>query len=347
MVQAARSRPEIRRQARRTGLFSAFVLLALLNSSCANLAKVKDSSIPRLVTPLAEAKFENLIKQLQPFLTLQSLRTTRVGLSFLDAESAERWRESEAILVLQRPDKIRLIIQLPAIKTKIAEMVSESNHFKVAVFYGEFRRFLIGTNNADYGMWRVKLGDKGRSALVAARPFHFTEALMMRPLNLPGSAPTAGNTARFTYSVGEELVEEPDPTPKAKKGARVLRSFYVLSEVELPPEGNDASSGASSVRRRFWFDRTHDLRFTRQQIFDAKGEVVTDVQYSDYRKLSGGSPDLWPAVILVTRPHDGYSARLLFSEERFEVTPDLPANAFVLENTDKLPEIDLDKPPTQ
>jgi hypothetical protein len=327
-------------------LFFAFVLpvlLALLSSSCANLARVKDTSIPRLVTPLAEAKFDGLIKQLQPFLTLQSLRTTRVGLSFLDAESAERWRESEAILVLQRPDKIRLIIQLPAIKTKIAEMVSETNHFKVAVFYGEFRRFLIGTNDADYGMWRVKLGEKGRSALVAARPFHFTEALMMRPLNLPPSTPTAGNTARFTYAVGEELLEEPDPAPKAKKGARLLRSFYVLSEVELPPE----SSGASLVRRRFWFDRTHDLRLTRQQIFDGNGEVMTDVQYSDYRKLSGDSPDLWPSVILVTRPHDGYSARLLFSEERFEVNPELPANAFVLENTDKLPETDLDKPPTQ
>jgi len=192
-------------------------------------------------------------------------------------------------------------------------------------------------------MWRVKLGEKGRSALVAARPFHFTESLMMRPLNLPGGAPAAGNAARFIYSVGEELVEEPDPAPKAKKGARVLRSFYVLSEVELSPE----SGGAALVRRRFWFDRTRDLRFTRQQIFDAKGEVMTDVQYSDYRKLNGDSPGLWPAVVLVTRPHDGYSARLLFSEERFEVNPELPANAFVLENTDKLPETDLDKPPTQ
>jgi len=321
----------------------AALLLTLLSASCANLAKVKDTSIPRLVTPLAEAKFDDLVKQLQPFVALQSLRTTRVGLSFLDAESAERWRESEAILVLQRPDKIRLIIQLPAIKTKIAEMVSETNHFKVAVFYGEFRRFLIGTNDADYGMWRVKLGDKGKSALVAARPFHFTEALMMRPLNLPSSAPSGPNAGRFTYSLGEELVEEPDLAPKAKKGARLLRSFYVLSEVELPPE----SGGASLVRRRFWFDRTNNLRFARQQIFDAKGEVMTDVQYSDYRKLSENSPEAWPSVILVTRPHDGYSARLLFSEEKFEINPELPANAFVLENTDKLPETDLDKPPTQ
>lgn len=335
MVQAVRSRRAIRFRVKQVALFFAAVLPFLLSSSCANLAKVKDSSIPRLMAPLSEAKFDDLIKQLQPFANLQSLRTTRIGLSFLDADSAERWRESEAILVLQRPDKIRLIIQVPAIKTKIAEMVSETNHFKVAVFYGDFRRFLTGTNDADYTMWRAKLGDKGKSALVAARPFHFTEALMMRPLNPGGS--------RFNYSIEEQLVEEADPNPKAKKGARVLRSFYVISEVELTPEGG----GPSRVRRRFWFDRTNNARFVRQQIFDAKGEVATEVRYSDYRKMSESSQDLWPGMILVARPHDGYSARLLFSEEKFEINPELPPNAFSLENTDKLPELDLDKPPAK
>lgn len=284
---------------------------------------------------MTEAKFNDLIKQVQPFATLQSLRTTRVGISFLDADTAFRWRDADAILVLQRPDKIRLIIQLPAIKTKIAEMVSETNRFKVAVFYGEFRRFLTGTNEADYSMWRAKLGDKGKSALVAARPFHFTEALMMRPLNL--------NNRLYAYSTEEAMLEEADPNPKAQKGARVLRSFYVISEIELSPE----SQGASRVRRRFWFDRTNGAKFSRQQIFDAKGELATEVRYSDYMKLSESSPDLWPSMILVTRPHDGYSARLLFSEEKFEINPDLPPNAFALENTEKLPELDLDKPPNE
>lgn len=333
MVQVVRFWREKRHQVRQASLFFAVVLLALLGGSCANLAKIKDNSIPRLVTPLAEAKFDDLIKQVQPFANLQSLRTTRVGISFLDADSAERWRDGDAILVLQRPDKIRLIIQLPAIKTKIAEMVSEAEHFKVAVFYGEFRRFLIGANDADYSMWRAKLGDKGKSALVAARPFHFTEALMMRPLKL--------NDSHFTYSIEEALIEEADPSPKAKKGARVLRSFYVISEIEISGQGS-----VSRVHRRFWFDRTNEARFVRQQVFDAKGELATEVRYSDYRKMSETSPDLWPSVILVTRPHDGYSARLLFSEERFEINAELPPNAFVLENTEKLPELDLDKPPT-
>ncbi len=332
MVQAVRFWRETRDRVKRINLLLMILALALFGSSCKRLIVTKDNSIPKLITPLADAKFGDLIKQLQPFTNLQSLRTSRVGIVFVDAGLTERWPETNAIMVLQRPDKIRLIIQAPVVKSKVAEMVSESNRFKVAI-YQQSPRFLIGTNDADYSMWRAKLGEKGRSGLVEARPFHFTEALMMRPLNL--------NNPRFAYSIEESLVEEADPNPKAKKDARVLRSFYVISEVEILPEGQ----GASRVLRRFWFDRTNSSRFARQQIFDAKGELATEVHYTDFRKLSEASQDLWPSVIWVMRPHDGYSARLLFNEEKFEINPELPPNAFVLENTDKLTELDLDKPP--
>jgi hypothetical protein len=100
------------------------------------------------------------------------------------------------------------------------------------------------------------------------------------------------------------------------------------------------------VRRRFWFDRTMGSRFARQQIFDNQGELTTEVSYSDYKKLNSESAGVWPGVILVSRPHDGYSARLTFSEDRFEINPQLSANAFTLENTEGLPETDLDKPIT-
>lgn len=304
---------------------------ALLNASCSNLVKVSDVSIPRLLAPVSNATYEELIGQLRPFTELQSLRSWTVYIRFLDAESAERYREAEAILVLKRPDKIRLVVQVPVVKTKLAEMVSESNRFKVAIYPSDYRRFLLGTNDADYTQWREMLGEKGRSALVSARPFHFTESLMMRPLN-PGDR-------NFSYSIEQSLLEEDDPRPNAKKGARVLRSFYVITESEMTPGG----PAPSVVRRKFWFDRNDSNRFRRQQTFDRGGRLVTDVGYSDYKKLNSSMSDLWPGVITVRRPHDGYSARLTFSEERFEVNAELPETAFVLENTESLPVTDLDK----
>ena len=309
------------------------LVLSLLTASC---AKVKDESIPRLLEPLAESDLKALVARLDGLTSLQALRASRLLIQFIDAESKDKYRAADGQLVLKRPDKIRLIVQLPVTGTRIAEMVSESNHFKVAVYYPDkYRRFLSGTNNADYSRWREKLGREGRSALVDARPFHFTDALMIRPLQTGDS--------RFVYGLEEALVEENDMRQGAKRNARLLRSFYVVSELEIA----SGDRGASRVLRRFWFDRTNKLMFTRQQIFDDQARLATDVFYSGYEKLSEESQELWPGVILVSRPHDNYSARLTFTPGRFEVNPsDLTPNAFVLENKESLPVTDLDAPST-
>jgi hypothetical protein len=118
----------------------------------------------------------------------------------------------------------------------------------------------------------------------------------------------------------------------------------VISELEVSPEGQ----GPARVRRRFWFDRANGARFARQQVFDQQGQLATEVQYTDYKKLNSGSPSgneaTWPGVILVHRPHEGYMARLTFNEEKFEINPELKPNAFTLENSEKLRETDLDMP---
>ncbi|MGH9841586.1 MAG: hypothetical protein ACREEM_22775, partial [Blastocatellia bacterium] len=315
----------------RAGIFVAVLAFAIVGSSCASWVRTRDYSIPKLITPLADAKFDDLIKQLRPFTELQALRTTPVYLRFLDAESSQKYFEANSVLVLQRPDKIRLLISTPAIGSKIADMVSEANKFKVAIYYGEYKRFLLGTSGADYSAWRARIGEKGRSALAAARPFHFTEALMLRPIQLAD--------ARFAYAIEESLVEEDDTRKDAKKGARVLRSFYVISEVEL----QSFEQGPAKVRRRFWFDRTNGAQFSRQQIFDDRGGIVTEVFYSNYAKLNADGSETWPSVVLVSRPHDGYSARLTFNDQKFDVNPtDLGPGAFTLENTEGLPITDLD-----
>src|SRR5205085_5278205 len=100
----------------------------------------------------------------------------------------------------------------------------------------------------------------------------------------------------------------------------------------------------ASVQRRFWVGRNGQVNLARQQLFDERGNLVTEVYYSNYQKLNTERPELWPSVILVSRPHDGYAARFTFSSESFEVNPELPPTAFILENKENLPLTDLDKP---
>jgi hypothetical protein len=307
--------------------------VSFLSLSCRNIATVRDDTIPRLLTPLTNSEFNELVAKLQPSVNLKSLRAQRVLLQFLDVESSERYRTAEAIMLLNRPDQIRVIVQVPVTGSQIADMVSEANHFKVAIYRPQqYRRFLSGTNDADYSAWRSRLPKNAQSALIDARPFHFTDALMIKPLHVgePG----------FIYHVAEEFKVEPDTRRGAKKNARVLRGFYVISEVELPA----TPPGLGKLRRRFWFDRTDQSRFTRQQVYDAGGRLSTDVEYASYAQLNPNEEELRPSVVLVSRPHENYSARLTFIAGRFEVNPtDLPPSAFVLENKEGLPETDLDK----
>jgi hypothetical protein len=310
----------------------------VLLSSCASILKYKDETIPQPLTPVAEADFEALVAQLKLFTEVESMRATRISMRFINAASFEQIRgAADATIVLQRPANVRLIIQVPVAKTKLAEMVSDAERFKVAIYYDKYKQFLLGTNNADYSRWREKLQDKKeaqQSGFINARPFHFMDALLIRPLRV--------GQAGFAYSLQEELSEEPDPRPGAKKNARVIRSFYVISELEI----TDPSKSLGVLRRRFWFDRTSQLQLQRQQVFDGKGRLMTDVRYSNYTKLNPDSQVLRPSVIEVRRPYDKYSAEMNFLAESTEFNvEDLPATAFVLENDQKLPETDLDKQP--
>ena len=321
-----------RRLRSRRAIWSVLLVGVILGPACSGLVKVKDVTIPHLLTPIGTATVAEMTEQLRPFFQLDTLRASSIYLRFDDLESAQRYRDADALLALQRPDKIRLVINVPVVKTRIAEMVSEENRFRVAVYPTDFRRFLFGTNTADYSEWRERLGEKGRSALIAARPFHFTDALLIRPLQREDS--------RYHYSLEETLQEEPDPVPGAKKGSRILRSYYVLAEIMRANEGEITGR----VTRRFWFDRTRNALFSRQQIFNDTGRLETDVTYSDYRALKESDPTLWPSSIQVSRPYDSYQARLLFIEGKFETNVTLPAGVFQLENTEGLPETDLDGP---
>ena len=309
---------------------------AALVTACSSLIKYKDETIPQPLTPIAEAEFDALVAQLKLFTDLESMRATRISMKFIDVASSERYRgAADATIVLRRPENVRLIIQVPVAKTKLAEMVSDAQHFRVAIYYDKYKRFLSGTNNANYNRWREKLQDKkeSQSAFINARPFHFTDALLVRPLQI--------GKAGFTYSLQEELAEEPDSRPGAKKGARVIRSFYVVSEIEI----TDPAKSFGILKRRFWFDRNDKLQVKRQQVFNEKGELVTDVRYSNYTKLNSDSPVLRPSVVEIRRPYDKYSAELNFLADSTEFNiGELPATAFVLENTEKLPETNLDKP---
>jgi hypothetical protein len=318
-------------------------------SGCSRFYKSK-VTVPPLLAPLKEAAPGELIEVVNRMAQVQSLRG-KIDIQFLDTSFAqcgvtEKYRTAEGDVILQREGKIYLVIQGP-FSVKIAEMTSDGERFRVAVLQGDdkWRRFLKGTNTASYE--RIESGaevdcgkgdqkktaqmqQRAASAFSGLRPQHFTDALLVRPVNAsPGS--------NLIYVRSEAFAEDVDTRPNAKKGARVVRGYYQLDE--LAPEGD----GRARLLRRFWFDRFGEITLARLQTFGERGELTTDVIYRNPKSFGEATKYTLPSDIEITRPQDRYSLRISYQvPEDVKVDQQWPGEVFVLENKSSLPEVDLD-----
>ena len=317
---------------------------ALASAGCGRLVKSK-VSVPPLLSPLQDADTSRLIEEANRTAQIRSLRG-KVDLKFLDNSFAqcgvaEEYTAADADITTQRPGQIYLTIQDPFIGSKLAEMSSNGEKFWVAVLKGDekYKRFVTGTNAAAYeriggdGPVQCGKGDKSAmqqravSAFSGLRPQHFTDALLVRPAGEAG----------LLYARNEAFAEEPDTRPGAKKSARVVRGYYQLEE--LRPEGE----GRARLLRRLWFDRFGGLRLARVQTFDERGTLTTDVVYRDPRPFGEGRRHSLPAEIEITRPQDRYSIRINYqTPDAVQLDGQFPPEAFVLQNKDDLPVVDLD-----
>jgi hypothetical protein len=335
----------------RTLLLLILVALGLAAmSGCSSLFGVKRTvTVTPLLGPLSPATTSELVTEANRMASVRSIRG-KIDIQILDtsfAESgvAEKYRTADGTVYLQRPGKIYLKIEAPFVGTNIAEMTSDGERFRVAVLQGDekFKRFVRGTNNANYPKLEideVRPGDKKKkgqngertvSTLSNLRPQHFTEALMINPIQ-------ARDVTGMVYARSEFYQEEADTRPRAKKNERVVRGYYLLDEL--------APGGEMGVRlvRRFWFDRVGGIRLARLQTFDKAGVLDSDVSYMDPKNFGEGGTLVMPSRIELTRPHDRYKLSVSYqSPEAVVFDREFPAEVFVLENKWQLPELDLDE----
>src|SRR5206468_3813675 len=120
------------------------------------------------------------------------------------------------------------------------QMTSDGTKFRVAVLKdqsgGKYKRFLIGTNSADYSKLQDHLstadsGDKDKenvSTFANLRPQHFTDAVLVRPVS-----PENVYTQTTIYE------DEMNPDVKQKSPiARVMRGYYLLDEYKKAGNGD-------------------------------------------------------------------------------------------------------------
>jgi len=316
----------------------------LINSGCALFGTHKRIQVPQLLAPLAEVTKDRLIQEINRLATTRSIHG-KIDIQFEDTSfaavgMADKYRQVDGDITLQRPGRIYLVIQFRFVD--LVQMTSDGEHFRVAVLRGDdkYKRFVKGTNSAVYPKLdndakpanakgeKQKTEKETVSALSNLRPQHLTDALMIRPIDPAGPG---------LYAQSEFFQEEPDTRPQAKKGSRVMRGYYLLEELSEP------ANGEVRVLRRFWFDRVNGIRLTRVQTYDQRGLLVTDVSYYNERPFGENAGASLPARVEITRPQDQYKLSISYQEpSSVALNKEYPPEAFVLENKWQLPEVDLD-----
>ncbi|MDM7921770.1 MAG: hypothetical protein QUS14_05670, partial [Pyrinomonadaceae bacterium] len=202
---------------------------------------------------------------------------------------------------------------------------------------GKYKKFVMGTNLADYSKLQQELSEPNGDAAIKQnvnafanlRPQHFTDALLVR----------STDTAKF-YTMSTIFQIEEDLTQAKKSPLRVVnRGYYLLDEYAR------GENDTLVISRRFWFDRVGGIRLARQQIFDDAGEIESDITYGREGNLTTtGEYNRLPLQIIVTRPQERYAMRLTYKvPEDVVIGQTYPATAFVLKNSWELEEVDLDK----
>ncbi|HMQ03737.1 MAG TPA: hypothetical protein PKD26_07465 [Pyrinomonadaceae bacterium] len=295
-----------------------------------------------------DASLSELKAEVDRFAQVDSLRA-QMDLKFEDNSFAqfgnkEVYRAADGEVVVQRPASILLMVRVPLIKTDVARMASDGEHFQVAVLNAgscsSCKKFVIGTNNADYSSLQNDLSSgngalsgeirQNVNAFANLRPQHFTDAMLVRPID----------EASFIYTVSTIFQIEEDETASKKSALRkVNRGYYLLDEYTRNGDGS------LKISRRFWFDRIGDIRLARQQIFDRAGEIESDIMYgAEGRLTETANFDRLPLQIIVTRPREKYAMKLTYQvPENVQIGNKFPASAFILQNSWGLEQVDLDK----
>ena len=323
----------------------AILLSVIVISAGCNFVK-SDQKTPRLLKTETVSQ-SDLMKEINRFASVNSMRA-KIDLKFEDnsfAEfgSKEVYRQAPGEIVVQRPGKILLKVQVPLINSDVAQMTSDGQTFRVAILQdggtGKNKKFVKGTNNADYSRLQKKLdaaevenSKKAKNSVNAfanLRPQHFTDAMLVRPTD---------EANIYTESTIFQT-EEDESLDKRSPVRKVMRGYYLLDEI------SKQADGSLKIARRFWFDRVGGIRLARQQIFDTSGEIESDIVYGKQGNLTNtGNYANLPLEILVTRPLDKYAMKLTYqAPEAVTIGNKFPDAAFVLQNTWNLEEVDLDK----
>ncbi len=219
----------------------ALTLLAAAGCAIRRTARVDSSQLP---PPPREASLAELVADINA--QSQAIRTLVATVDF-EPKAGKKYHDVKGFILLQKPATIRVIGQAPVVGTKIFDMVSTGEEFRL--YIPPKRKFIVG---------KTASCRPTKNSLESLRPQHILDALLVPALD----------------SAQEKYVRT-----ETREGRR---RYYVVDILGLQNDGD----GNANLKRKVWFDRS-DLEIARQQIYGPHDSYLQDVQYSGYQDFQG------------------------------------------------------------
>ncbi len=263
--------------------FARRVFAAILAAQCLLLSGClrHTRAVQQVVRPtnVQSATLADLVKQIDArdeaihSLSLSVTITASVGGAH--AGKVTDYTSLSGYILLEKPDKLRVLGLVPVLHNKAFDMASNGDMFKLLI---PAKGQLIQGSN--------KVVKPAANPLENLRPFVFTESLLISAI--PASD--------FSY-VADVSHFESDP----KTHQMIEKLDYDVGVLHRMGDTNEL------LPSRIIHINRQDLMPYQQDLYNPKGEIETQAYYSDYRDFNGIK---FPATIRIRRPQEEYEITL-------------------------------------
>ncbi len=296
---------------RRSPILAAVFLAALLASQTGCLFRTRvvemRTSTAKLQTSTKQELVDRINQQASQIKTLNATVEIATSVGGEKKGKVTDYEEITGYILVRKPDMLRMIGLFPLVRNKAFDMVSDGNRFKLSI--PAKNKFYVGS---------AEVTRPASNPLANLRPQVVYNALLLPEIGKDEIAVLENDTEAVVDAKAKKLVQQPD---------------YVIDIIRRTDSGSDWY-----LYRKILFERVN-LVPHHQIVYDAAGEIATDVTYQVYRNYNGAS---FPNVIQIDRPREEYSIRLTVT--KMLINEPIRDDQFALQQPPGSQLVDLDQP---
>lgn len=188
------------------------------------------------------------------------------------------YTEVSGYLLVRKPEMLRMIGLVPAVRNTLFDMVSNGRTFALSI--PPQSKFIVGSN---------QVGRRSLQPLENIRPQAIFDALLLKPID--------DQNEIAVLEQGTEIVKDP------KSHKDMEQSDYEI--IVIRKENNEWY-----LSRKIVFSRV-TLKPDREMIYNLQGQLLTDASYESFKDYGGVQ---FPETIHIERPIEGYDIQLTITK---------------------------------